>query len=221
MPICRARSRRHREIGLYRATSLYHTPPFSSLVVRGPCVIFVEVLNMKRVFRQWLAGLLSVVLVFTLLPAMALAEEADGATGPTAVEQVQALIDALPDTEEITAETRDDVQAQIDAIDAAMVELTGDEAAALDTARYDAAVAALLALDALSALERVQDLIDALPDADAITTENRADVEEQLNAIDEAKLALEDEELDALDITVSVVVYGQLFPEHTALRIAV
>lgn len=156
---------------------------------------------MKRVFRQWLAGLLSVVLLFTLLPAAALAEEADGATGPTAVEQVQALIDELPDAEEITADNRADVQAQIDAIDVAMAELTEDEVAALDTTRYDAAAAVLLALDAPSALEQVQALIDALPDAESITADNRADVEAQLTAIDEAKLALEDEEVDALDIT--------------------
>ena len=156
---------------------------------------------MKRVLRQWLAGLLSVALVFTLLPAAALAEEADGATGQTAVAQVQALIDALPDAEEITAETRADVEAQIDAIDGAMTELSEDEAAALDTARYDAAVAAVLALDAPSALEQVQALIDALLDAEEITSENRADVETQLTAIDEAKQDLTDDELDTLDIT--------------------
>ena len=155
---------------------------------------------MKRVFRQWLAALLSVVLVFTLLPAAALAEEADGATGHTAVEQVQALIDALPDAVSITADNRADLQAQINAIDAAMLELTEDQAAALDTTRYDAAAAALLALDAPSALEQVQALIDALPDAESITADNRADVEAQLTAIDEAKQDLTDDELDALDI---------------------
>ena len=155
---------------------------------------------MKRVFRQWLAGLLSVVLLLTLLPATALAEEAGGATGQTAVEQVQDLIDALPEAESITAENRADVQAQIDAIDAAMLELTEDQTAALDTARYDAAVAALLALDAPSALEQVQALIDALPDADAITTDNRADVQAQIDAIDAAMLGLTEGEAAALDI---------------------
>ena len=79
---------------------------------------------MKRVMRQWLAGLLSLALILTLLPAAALAEEADGTAGPPAVEQVQALIDALPDAEDITAENRDAVQALIGAIDAAMAELT-------------------------------------------------------------------------------------------------
>ncbi len=47
----------------------------------------------------------------------------------------------------------------------------------------------------------VQALIDALPDADSITKENAADVQTQLTAIDEARLELSDEELDALDMT--------------------
>ena len=130
-----------------------------------------------------------------------MAVNADPDPEPGTLEQVQAMIDELPEAEEITAENRADVQAQIDAIDAAMLELTGDEAAALDAARYDAATAALLALDAPSALEQVQALIDALPDADTITADNRADVEAQLDAIDEAKQDLTDEELDELDVT--------------------
>ena len=120
---------------------------------------------------------------------------------PSTPEQVQALIDELPDAEEITAETRDDVQAQIDAIDAAMLELTEDQAAALDTARYDAAAAALLALDAPSILEQVQALIDALPEADSIMDDNRENVELQLSAIDEKKLSLTDGERAMLDVT--------------------
>ena len=156
---------------------------------------------MKHIVKKWLAGILSVVMVFSLLPVMARAEEDGETPEKTAVEQVQALIDALPDADTITAENRTDVQAQIDAIDAAMLELTEDQAAALDTTRYDATVAALLALDAPSALEQVQALIDALPDAESITDDNRADVEAQLAAIDEAKQDLTDDELDALDIT--------------------
>ncbi len=45
----------------------------------------------------------------------------------------------------------------------------------------------------------VQELIDALPDAEEITAENAADVEERLAGIDKAKEELTDEELDALD----------------------
>ncbi len=156
---------------------------------------------MKHIVKKWLAGILSVVMVFSLLPVMASAEEDGETPEKTAAEKVQKLIDALPDAETITEDNRVDVEAQIDAIDAAMAELTGDEAASLDTTRYEAAVAALLALDAPSALEQVQALIDALPEAETITDDNRADVEAQLSAIDEAKLGLEDEELDGLDIT--------------------
>lgn len=45
----------------------------------------------------------------------------------------------------------------------------------------------------------VQEMIDALPAPENITSENRAQVEAQLSAIDEAKAALRDEELAALD----------------------
>ncbi len=47
----------------------------------------------------------------------------------------------------------------------------------------------------------VQDLIDALPEAADITAETATDVQAQLTAIDEAKLALTQEKLDALDFT--------------------
>ncbi len=47
----------------------------------------------------------------------------------------------------------------------------------------------------------VQKMIDVLPDADSITKDNAPDVKTQLTAIDDAKNALSDEELDGLDIT--------------------
>lgn len=46
----------------------------------------------------------------------------------------------------------------------------------------------------LTAVEKVQALIDGLPDADVITDKNRTDVEEQLTAIDDEKILLTDEE---------------------------
>ena len=64
---------------------------------------------------------------------------------PTAVQKVQALIDALPET--VTAENRAEVEAQLTAIDDAKAPL-GDEArAALDFGKYNAAVAAINVLD--------------------------------------------------------------------------
>lgn len=47
----------------------------------------------------------------------------------------------------------------------------------------------------------VQSLINALPGAEEITQDNRAEVENKLTAIDEARLALTDEAHDALDFT--------------------
>ena len=47
----------------------------------------------------------------------------------------------------------------------------------------------------------VQAMIDALPGADEITDDNAEEVEEQLEAIDEAKAQLSDEETDELDMT--------------------
>ena len=53
----------------------------------------------------------------------------------------------------------------------------------------------------LSAADQVQAMIDALPSAEAITEENAEEVKAQLEAIDEAKAQLSDEEIDELDMT--------------------
>ena len=52
-----------------------------------------------------------------------------------------------------------------------------------------------------TAISAVQTLIDALPDADSITEDNVENVTSQLDAIDEAKAELTDEELAQLDLT--------------------
>ena len=101
----------------------------------------------KRTWERWLAVLLSVAMLLTLLPATALAAEPDGAEKQITVQEVQALIDALPDAESITADNRADVEAQLNAIDEAKLALDDDELDELDIARYLAAVEALLALD--------------------------------------------------------------------------
>ena len=53
----------------------------------------------------------------------------------------------------------------------------------------------------LSAADQVQAMINALPSAEAITEENAEEVKAQLEAIDEAKEKLSDEETDELDMT--------------------
>ena len=53
----------------------------------------------------------------------------------------------------------------------------------------------------LSAADQVQVMINALPSAEAITEDNTEEVKAQLEAIDEAKAQLSDEEIDELDMT--------------------
>ena len=59
---------------------------------------------------------------------------------------VQALINALPEAETISADKAADVEAQLEAIDEAKVQLSDEDFAVLDFTRYDAAAAALMAL---------------------------------------------------------------------------
>ena len=65
----------------------------------------------------------------------------DASNKDTAVEAAQALIDALP--EEVTAENADELQAQLMAIDEALAELSGEQAAGLDMTHYEKICAAL------------------------------------------------------------------------------
>ena len=52
-----------------------------------------------------------------------------------------------------------------------------------------------------TAISAIQALIDALPDADSITEDNAEEITAQLDAIDEAKAELTDEEMAQLDLT--------------------
>ena len=52
-----------------------------------------------------------------------------------------------------------------------------------------------------TAISAIQALIDALPDADSITEDNAEEITAQLDAIDEAKAELTDEEMSQLDLT--------------------
>lgn len=64
-----------------------------------------------------------------------------------AADAVQALIDALPNADDITAESAAAVIAQLETIDAAKLALTEAQRDALNFARYQAAIAALEALE--------------------------------------------------------------------------
>ena len=78
-------------------------------------------------------------------------ERADDPNGPTelsAANQVQAMIDGLPNAEEITEDNAEEVKAQLDAIDEAKEKLSDEEIDELDMTRYAEAAAALGALAA-------------------------------------------------------------------------
>ena len=78
-------------------------------------------------------------------------ERADDPNGPTelsAADQVQAMIDGLPNAEEITEENAEEVKAQLEAIDEAKAQLSDEEINELDMTRYAEAAAALGALAA-------------------------------------------------------------------------
>ena len=78
-------------------------------------------------------------------------ERADDPNGPielSAADQVQAMIDGLPNAEEITEDNAEEVKAQLDAIDEAKEKLSDEEIDELDMTRYAEAAAALGALAA-------------------------------------------------------------------------
>ena len=78
-------------------------------------------------------------------------ERADDPNSPTelsAADQVQAMIDGLPNAEEITEDNAEEVKAQLDAIDEAKEKLSDEEIDELDMTRYAEAAAALGALAA-------------------------------------------------------------------------
>ena len=78
-------------------------------------------------------------------------EGADDPNGPTelsAADQVQAMINGLPNAEEITEDNAEEVKAQLEAIDEAKEKLSDEEIDELDMTRYAEAAAALGALAA-------------------------------------------------------------------------
>ena len=78
-------------------------------------------------------------------------ERADDPNGPielSATDQVQAMIDGLPNAEEITEDNAEEVKAQLEAIDEAKAQLSDEETDELDMTRYAEAAAALGALAA-------------------------------------------------------------------------
>ena len=75
-------------------------------------------------------------------------EAAEQEAETVTVESVQAMIDALPDAEEISADNAEEVAEQLEAIDKAKTKLSDEEIDALDFSRYRKAAAALGELSA-------------------------------------------------------------------------
>ena len=76
------------------------------------------------------------------------ADDPNGLTELGAADQVQAMIDDLPGTDEITDDNAEEVEAQLEAIDEAKEKLSDEEIDELDMTRYAEAAAALGALAA-------------------------------------------------------------------------
>ena len=76
------------------------------------------------------------------------ADDPNGSIELSAADQVQAMIDGLPNAEEITEDNAEEVKAQLDAIDEAKEKLSDEEIDELDFTRYAEAAAALGALAA-------------------------------------------------------------------------
>ena len=76
------------------------------------------------------------------------ADDPNGSTELSAADQVQAMIDGLPNAEEITEDNAEEVKAQLEAIDEAKAQLSDEEIDELDMTRYAEAAAALGALAA-------------------------------------------------------------------------
>ena len=80
-------------------------------------------------------------------------------------------------------------------------EQTGLEAENGEDAELETEIEEALNEQKAVSVESVQDMIDALPDAEKISADNAEEVAMQLEAIDKAKVQLSDEELDQLDFT--------------------
>ena len=132
-------------------------------------------------------------------------------TSEARVAAVQAQIDALP--EEVTAETKEAAQTDLNEVDTAKAALTETEQAQLDMTRYTALAEKLAALEAElnkcahgndpaaceacaseARVAEVQAQIDALPKVEELTAETEAQVREQLATVKAAVEALTAEE---------------------------
>ena len=116
----------------------------------------------------------------------------DGAEEPEqiALQRVQALIDALPAPEDITAGNWDEVEAQLEAIGEAWAELSGEEALLLDTARLEAARDALAALDGQAENELPAPLADMVDGVEYWDENGSSHIQDGVNVVDSSTTTL-------------------------------
>jgi len=118
----------------------------------------------------------------------------DGAEEPEqiALQRVQALIDALPAPEDITAGNWDEVEAQLEAIGEAWAELSGEEALLLDTARLEAARDALAALDGQAENELPAPLADMVDGVEYWDENGNKNTQNNVTVVDNSTTWTED-----------------------------
>ena len=129
-------------------------------------------------FKRGLAILLSTCMIGGMIPLPASAEEtvSENIVQTECIEKTENLENA-PSEDEKSSETVHETGSETESETVTDVEAEG------------------------TAIAAIQALIDALPDADSITEESAEEVTAQLDAIDEAKAELTDEELAQLDQT--------------------
>ena len=134
-------------------------------------------------------------------------------------ENVQGMIDALPDAGTVTAENLESVKAQIAAIDEAKTGLDETQQGSLVLEKYYAVVERIAAVEAeveaarkaeeeakqaaqeaQKKIENVQKMIDALPEAETVMAENLENIKTQLAAIEEARAGLNESQQAALSM---------------------
>lgn len=107
----------------------------------------------------------------------------------TALQRVQAMIDALPAPEDITAGNRDEVEAQLEAIGEAWAELSDEDALQLNTARLEAARDALAALDGQAENELPAPLADTVGSVEYWDENGSSRTQNDVNVVDSTTTA--------------------------------
>ena len=143
------------------------------------------------------------------------------------------MIDALPDAGAVTAENLENVKAQTAAIDEAKAGLDETQQGSLVLEKYRAVVEKIAAVEAeveaarkakeeaeqaaqeaQKKMENVQKMIDALPEAEAVTAENLESVKSQITAIEEAGAGLD----EAQQVGLNLDKYNAVVEKTTAME---